>query len=566
MAARYLTDVQSLEAFDCTDSSGIAARWERWLRAFELFVEGKGITNHGQKKALLLHTAGMNVQDIFFTLPEETEGTNSYVKAVNALNKHFKPQANVPYERLVFRETKQTVSETIEQYVTRLRQKAHTCDFGDSCEEQIRDQVISGCVSHNLRLKLLQKGGELTLSQLREIARAMENAEKQAGEIEGRKEVNRVLVRDKKRGQYTKAGTGKIKCYRGGLEGHKSMDKICKAWGQTCRRCKGKDHFERVCKSKQSKEDHSEGNKEWPKRVRQVEDEEDRYAFTVRNISGANGDAKIGVNVGGIPVEMIIDSGATCNIIDQNLWEYLKSENIKCESTKCHLNVYSYGSEDPLPVLGKFSTRVSVGETNLDDIEFIVMKGCGQALLGRATASALGVLKLGPNVQAVSKGVKPQSLREHEIFAKYPGCYTGIGKLKDYQLKIPIDNDVQPVAQPMRRVPYQLRDKLSKKLDELLELDIIEEVSGPSSWVSPVVVIPKGDDIRLCVDMRRANSAVKRERYPVPTVDEVLQDLNNSKYFSKLDLNSAYHQIELDPDPEILQHLQPIKVFVVIKD
>ena len=163
MAARYLTDVQLLEALYCTDSSGIAARWERWLRAFELFVEGKGITNHGQKKALLLHTAGMNVQDIFFTLPEETEGTNSYVKAVNALNKHFKPQANVLYERLVFRETKQTVSETIEQYVTRLWQKAHTCDFGDSCEEQIRDQVISGCVSHNLRLKLLQKG-ELTLA------------------------------------------------------------------------------------------------------------------------------------------------------------------------------------------------------------------------------------------------------------------------------------------------------------------------------------------------------------------------------------------------------------------
>ena len=48
--------------------------------------------------------------------------------------------------------------------------------------------------------------------------------------------------------------------------------------------------------------------------------------------------------------------------------------------------------------------------------------------------------------------------------------------------------------------------------------------------------------------MRWANSSVKRERYPVPTVDEVLQDLNNSKYFSKLDLNSAYHQIELDPE------------------
>ena len=108
---------------------------------------------------------------------------------------------------------------------------------------------------------------------------------------------------------------------------------------------------------------------------------------------------------------------------------------------------------------------------------------------------------------------------------------------------------MQAVAQPIRRVPYHLRDKLSDKLDELVKLDIIEKVSGPSSWVSPVVVVPKpSGDIRLCVDMRQANMAVKRERYPIPTIDEVLQDLNQSKFFSKLDLNSAYHQIELSPE------------------
>jgi hypothetical protein len=523
MAAKLSTGVHGLGPFDCSDSSGIAAKWERWLRAFELF--GKGITNHGQKKALFLHTAGMSVQDIFFTLPEETEGTNVFVKAISALNKHFKPQANVSYERLVFRETKQSVSETVEQYITRLRQKAHTCEFGETCEEQIRDQVISGCISHNLRLKLLQKGGDLNLTQLRDMARAMENAEKQAGDIEGRKEVNRVW---KKAGrQQDKTGIHKVKCYRCGREGHKSMDKNCKAWGQTCRKCKGKDHFERVCKSKPSGNDFRKEEK--PKRVRQVEDG-DRYAFTVRNSNDTS--ANITIDVGGIPVQMIIDSGATCNIIDQNLWEHLKLENIRCESTKCKPNVYPYGSEEPLPVLGKFTANVTVGKTSLNNVEFIVIEGSGQALLGRATASDLGVLKLGQNVHTISNSVdtkQPQGIAE--IFNKFPGCCEGIGKLKGFQLKIPIDDTVEPIAQPMRRVPYHLRDKLSKKLDELLELDIIEEVSGPSSWVSPVVVIPKGDDIRLCVDMRQANSGVRRERYPVPTVDEVLHDFNKSKYF-----------------------------------
>ena len=60
-------------------------------------------------------------------------------------------------------------------------------------------------------------------------------------------------------------------------------------------------------------------------------------------------------------------------------------------------------------------------------------------------------------------------------------------------------------------------------------MDIIEPVEGPTPWVSPVVVVPKqNDEIRLCVDMRRANEAIIRERYPIPTVDEVLQSLNQS--------------------------------------
>ena len=116
-------------------------------------------------------------------------------------------------------------------------------------------------------------------------------------------------------------------------------------------------------------------------------------------------------------------------------------------------------------------------------------------------------------------------------------------------MKLHIDPQVIPVVQKMRRIPFSLKDKVTAKVNELLENDIIERVEGPTTWISPVVVAPKpSGDIRLCVDMRRANEAIIRERLPIPTVDEVLESLNGSTVFSKLDLRWGFHQIELEPN------------------
>ena len=79
---------------------------------------------------------------------------------------------------------------------------------------------------------------------------------------------------------------------------------------------------------------------------------------------------------------------------------------------------------------------------------------------------------------------------------------------------------------------------------------MIEKVENgvSTSWVSPVVAIPKGEDIRMVVDMRSANEAIRRTHYPVPTLDELLEKFNTCTKFSKVDLNHGYHQIELNPE------------------
>ena len=190
--------------------------------------------------------------------------------------------------------------------------------------------------------------------------------------------------------------------------------------------------------------------------------------------------------------------------------------------------------------MGTFSALTKVTESEVQ-AEFVVIDGEGEALLGRETALQLGVLKLGAPVYTVQS--------KEVIMSDYKGVFDGVGKLKDYQVKLHVNPDVPPVAQPVRRTPFSLHDKVKKKVEELVNMDIIEPVEGPTPWVSPVVVVPKqNDEIRLCVDMRKANEAIIGERYPIPTVDEVLQSLNQSTVFSKLDLKWGYHQLELHPD------------------
>ena len=102
------------------------------------------MTDKGQKRALLLYLLGTNVQEIFETLPD-TAADNDYDRAITCLNTYFKPKANVPFERRVFRKSSQNLEETVDQYATRLKKLALTCDFEDKKDDMIRDQIIDKC-------------------------------------------------------------------------------------------------------------------------------------------------------------------------------------------------------------------------------------------------------------------------------------------------------------------------------------------------------------------------------------------------------------------------------------
>ena len=132
---------------------------------------------------------------------------------------------------------------------------------------------------------------------------------------------------------------------------------------------------------------------------------------------------------------------------------------------------------------------------------------------------------------------------------EFESLFGGIGKVKGKVIKLHIDPDVKPKQQPHRRIPFHVRKDVEIELKRLEELDIIEPVTGLTPWVSPIVVVPKSSgQVRICVDMREANKVAKQEKHLMPTIDDLVADLNGATVFSKLDLSSGYHQLKLAPE------------------
>ena len=84
-------------------------------------------------------------------------------------------------------------------------------------------------------------------------------------------------------------------------------------------------------------------------------------------------------------------------------------------------------------------------------------------------------------------------------------------------------------------------------VNDMREQDIIRPSVSP--WASPVVLVPKKDGkFRFCVDYRRLNSVTKKDVFPLPRIDDILDTLGRAKYFTSLDLASGYWQVELDEE------------------
>ena len=542
-------DLPPLPPFDpLSEPSSLSQRWKTWTKRFEMYVAAMKIDDDKQKRALLLYQAGQETQEIFETL---TETGDDYATAKKKLDDYFSPKKNVDYEIFQFRQAVQQKGETVDQFATRLRKLGANCEFHD-IDKELKSAIIQNCHSKRLRRYALREEA-LTLDALLAKARSLEASERQATGMERSlqdESVQNVRSKGIKGSGSQIKGSGSqmstTKCRKCGLSWpHKTGP--CPAKGQTCRKCGKPNHFARMCLSKttgrQTQQPKAYGKKS---RIRQVSAQEtdtssssdDEYLYTLKQGAQSAKTPNVPIQVNGVTIDMVVDTGASVDILDEATFDKINhSSEIQLQPPTKRL--FAYGSKSQLTVLGKFEATIAFKTKSLTSTVH-VLPGDNGSLLGYKTATSLGVIDVHVNKIATE-------MPEHErLIAQYPNLFKGIGNLKGVEVKLHIDKEVPPVAQQARRIPFHLRKQVEQELQHLETQGIIEDVEGPTPWVSPLVIIPKKNgEVRLCIDMRMANRAIKRERHLTPTTDDLIHTLNGATVFSKLDLRSGYHQLSL---------------------
>lgn len=547
--------------FDFSEPS----KWPDWQQRFLRFRVLTKLDKESQEiqVSTLIYCLGNEAENIFKSFNLEAQASKNWETVINRFDEYFIPKRNIIYERKLFHECEQQIGETVEQFVRNLYEVADKCGYADGKEEQIRDQLVVGVLDKSVTQKLcLIK--DLTLQKAIAIAR---NTEMVKGQTSDKPNVDAVHTSSGSRRPWQKGSTGQSFRGTGRQNAHstgKNMINNCKfcakahqmgqcpAFSAYCQLCGKKGHFATRCYrlgrkvaevSTSSVQEPESSNAEAD--IDFVEDnlshffigeavvqedcvETSQYTDEVKPWT-----VKIEVNDSYNEVLFKIDTGADVSIM--NIATYNKMLP-KPKLYACNVKLNSPGGV--ISTVGQFIAR---GKFRKKPINFRVIVVTGEYvnnLLSRTAAVNLGLIKL----------LEVDEFSSTEID---PSLFGDVGFWKNTEpVKIELsENHVPYVAHSARRIPIPWIPKVKQKLAKMEEAGVIEKITEPTDWCSPMLVVPKrNDDIRLCVDLRKLNLAVKRERHYLPVLTDVLHQLTESSIFTTLDASSGYWALPLDSE------------------
>ena len=356
----------------------------------------------------------------------------------------------------------------------------------------------------------------------------------------------------------------------------------CPAWGEVCNLCKIKNHFKdsKECKRLQKERKPKPGNQKQsgstkkPFVLKVDEDGEEHFYEVVDKICTLNQQcdhrkafANLPISKTRICVNFQIDSGSTCSILPVGVYKEISGDHdLQDLNTTVRPTLSLYDEKTKIKTLGTrkcFVFNPATGEEVI--IQFRIVNEDLTPLIGLSDSEELKLIELlRENIATLDSGkphVPSSALELHtpltmaNILSNYPAVFdNSVGKLEG-ELHLYTKQDVTPSKAAPREIPLSVKNKFIAEIKDLQEQGIIEKVSEPTDCVSAPTIVNEPsakNGLRLCIDSRPLNTAIKRSEYPIPTVDQLLTEISNAEVFTLAYIKSAFWHVPLDEPSSLL--------------
>ena len=147
-------------------------------------------------------------------------------------------------------------------------------------------------------------------------------------------------------------------------------------------------------------------------------------------------------------------------------------------------------------------------------------------------------------VQTVSDSKGP-SLNSYPVLSEFKDVFPEELPQLPPERELDFTIELKPGVEPISKTPYRMKTpklrELQIQLKEFIDLGLIRPSISP--WGAPVIFVKKDGSLRLCIDYRDLNKATLKNKYPIPRIDDLFDQMKGTSVFSKIDLWSRYHQL-----------------------
>lgn len=566
-------------------SDNLAESFKLFEQRLQLFFKVKKIQVVDQPSHILLQVGEEGLRRFnSWTLTADEQADPAVI--LQRFREQLEPAENFRVSRLRLMGYRQQKGERLDDFVNRAKLQAQKCEFSPAeLDERLLELIIASAQDTDFQKNLLSKEKTFTLQEALKLGRTYEATASHVKQLKDMGSASEFI-------EAIKIPSACRNC------GGRHEPKKCPAYGSSCRLCGKPNHWAKVCRSPETSQQpaqrqgtprHPRGGSHGSKGKRpqrkvhhfqadQHQEESDFDMLTFNNIQASSMttsrdeayvklEVQLSSHSGVHQLQLKVDTGAQGNTLPLRVFRQMFPDlltkegqpikKIRDAAKTTRLTAYN-GTNITCLGMHRFPCRFATSRWH--HTPFYIVDVPGPAIVGLPSSEQLKLVTMHCSVQRaqpVAETAPLQSINSVDDLKRlYPQQFDKIGQLPG-EARLIVDPNVPPRVNPPRKTPIALKDAIQQELTSMENSGVIKRVIEPTDWVSSLAYSRKKDgNLRICLDPRHLNKALKRPHHKIPTVEELTHKFQGAKVFSKLDAKSGYWSVQLHPESQLLTTFQ----------